>query len=75
MGWSGYLPRREKSNFLSSSLAIALEQAGRWTDAASAYETALAKTKDLPEDKRAAIRPRLEARLAGVRQKVRGAAG
>jgi predicted alpha/beta superfamily hydrolase len=60
---------RPEDYYSHLSLGIALEQAGRRTEAASAYETALAKTNNLPEGERAVIRPRIEARLAEVRKK------
>jgi tetratricopeptide (TPR) repeat protein len=54
------------------SLAIALEQAGRWGEAASAYEAALAVLPALPEERRGAIKARLAARLEAARNKVPG---
>ncbi len=54
------------------SLGMSLGLAGRWTEAAASYETALTKLGGLPAAQAAAIRPRIEARLAEARKKTRG---
>ncbi len=51
------------------SLAIALEQSGRFGEAVASYETALKSLKDLPAEKGAPIRGRLEAMRDEARKK------
>ncbi|GEM_PF-960977 len=51
------------------SLGMTLELAGRWMEAAASHVTALTKLGSLPAAQAAAIRPRVEARLAEARKK------
>ena len=52
------------------SLAMTFGLAGRWAEAVTAYEAALAKLNGLPAAQAAAIRPRVEARLAEARKNI-----
>jgi len=63
---------RPEDYFSHFSLAMALEQAGRWREAVPAYENALAAAGRLPADQRTAISQRLNARLAEARRKADG---
>jgi enterochelin esterase-like enzyme len=63
---------RPEDYYSHFTLAVAFERAERWTEAVSAYESALAKARNLPDEDRASIVSRLEARLAEVRKKATG---